>query len=169
MSSCCSRGFQPDLHVAKCSFESGISHLSVSHSLQLFVFPLYKIKLFLISDKISSNLNQVHTGLSTHFRSTHKKHTHDAAQRDDLIQVVSRESSFPLSSFYTHDDWLAPVFVSVDIDLSCWSVSFPHLRLHTNILFTRYTTHAHLSCREQIIFNFSGEIGDHARSQDQVN
>ena len=145
-------------------FESGISHLSVSHSLQLFYSVLNKIKLFLISDKISSNLNQVRTGLSTHFRSTHKKHTQDAAQRVYLSSSCFSRAHSLWVHFYINDYWLAPVIVSVDIDLSRWSVLYAQqLRLHT--LYSPGSQHTLTLVQKYRSFSsFSGGTWNHAHS-----
>ena len=165
VSSCCYRGFQPDLHVAKCSFESGISHLSVSHSLRLFYSALYKFKLILISDKISSILNQVRTGLSTFFRSTHKKHTQDAAQRDDLFIKLFFESSLPLSSLLHQRLLVGPSYCKCGYRFVPLVCSFCSAIETAHIIFTRITTHAHPSAEDQIVLKFFWWNWNHAHTQ----
>ena len=40
-----------------------------------------------------------------------------------FIQVIHQEYLAPKVHAIPNDYWLTPVFVSVDIDLSCWTVS----------------------------------------------
>ena len=68
----------------------------------------------------------------------------------------------PPSARYTQHYWLTPVFVSVDIDLSRWSVSLLYSRLHTSI-FTRRLLRSPLVQRTDR-FHLSGEMGSHALS-----
>ena len=137
-------------------FESGISHLSVSHSLRLFYPALYKFKLILISDKISSILNQVRTGLSTFFRSTHKKHTQDAAQRVYLSSSLFFESSLPLSSLLHQRLLVGPSYCKCGYRFVPLVCSLCSAIETAHIIFTRITTHAHPCAEVQIVSSFSG-------------
>ena len=140
----------------------------MSHSLQLFVFPLNKIKLFLISDKISSILNQVRTGLSTFFRSTHKKHTQDAAQRSLPFIKLFFESSLPLSSLLHQRLLVGPSYCKCGYRFVPLVCSLCSAIETAHIIFTRITTHAHPSAEDQIVPKFFWWNWNHAHTQTSI-
>ena len=92
-----------------------------------------------------------------------RRHIQQARTRSCTQEVTDREHPSPQVHAIPNDYWLTPVFVSVDIDLSRWSVSLLYLRLHT---FNIHPVHIFRSSFVQRTdrFYLSGEIRSHALS-----